>query len=88
MAANIENSRLPLGTLFVPLPKKPVMEKRILGIIFSLLGATGLILAAVNFVNGGEGTRNIKSIIIYAILGAIFFFAGVGLVKSTKDKPS
>jgi predicted Na+-dependent transporter len=64
------------------------MEKRILGIIFSLLGATGLILAAVNFVNGGEGTRNIKSIIIYAILGAIFFFAGVGLVRSTKDKPS
>jgi predicted Na+-dependent transporter len=64
------------------------MEKRILGIIFSLLGATGLILAAVNFLNGGEGTRNVKSIIIYAILGAIFFFAGVGLVRSTKDKPS
>jgi hypothetical protein len=64
------------------------MEKRILGIIFSLLGATGLILAAVNFINGGEGTRNVKSIIIYAILGAIFFFAGVGLVRSTKDKPS
>jgi predicted Na+-dependent transporter len=64
------------------------MEKRILGIIFSLLGATGLILAAVNFVNGGEGTRNVKSIIIYAILGAIFFFAGVGLVRSTKDRPS
>lgn len=64
------------------------MEKRILGIIFSLLGATGLILAAVNFVNGGEGTRNIKMIVIYAILGAIFFFAGIGLVRSTKDKPS
>ena len=64
------------------------MEKRILGIIFSLLGATGLILAAVNFVNGGEGTRNIKLIVIYAVLGAIFFFAGIGLVRSTKDKPS
>jgi hypothetical protein len=64
------------------------MEKRILGIIFSLLGATGLILAAVNFLNGGEGTRSIKTIIIYAILGAIFFFAGIGLVRSTKDKPS
>ena len=64
------------------------MEKRILGIIFSLLGATGLILAAVNFVNGGEGTRNIKMIVIYAVLGAIFFFAGIGLVRSTKDKPS
>lgn len=64
------------------------MEKRILGIIFSLLGATGLILAAVNFLNGGEGTRDIKLIVIYAVLGAIFFFAGMGLVRSTKDKPS
>jgi uncharacterized membrane protein len=64
------------------------MEKRILGIIFALLGATGLILAAVNFVNGAEGNRNVRSIIIYAILGAIFFFSGVGLIKSTKDKPS
>lgn len=76
------------GTLFVTLTEKPVMEKRILGIIFSLLGATGLILAAVNFVNGGEGTRNVKTIAIYAILGAVFFFSGVGLIKSTKDKAS
>mgnify|MGYP003578612345 CR=1 FL=1 len=64
------------------------MEKRILGIIFSLLGATGLILAAINFVNGGEGTRNVKTIIIYAILGAVFFFSGIGLIRSTKDKAS
>jgi len=64
------------------------MEKRILGIVFSLLGAVGLILAAINFVNGGEGTRNIKTIIIYALLGAIFFFAGIGLIRNTKDKPS
>ena len=64
------------------------MEKRLLGIIFTLLGAAGLILAAVNFINGGEGTRNVKSIIIYAILGAIFFFTGMGLIRSTKDKPS
>lgn len=59
-----------------------------MGIILSLLGVTGLILAGVNFMNGGEGTRNIKSIIIYAILGAIFFFAGIGLIRNTKDKPS
>ncbi|NII27031.1 hypothetical protein HB364_18215 [Pseudoflavitalea sp. X16] len=64
------------------------MEKRILGIIFSLLGTAGLILAAVYFVEGGSGTRNIKNIVIYAILGAIFFFAGVGLIRNTKDKPS
>ncbi len=64
------------------------MEKRILGIIFSLLGAAGLILAAIYFINGSGGTRNVKSIVIYAILGAVFFFAGVGLIKSTKDRPS
>ncbi|MBO9633000.1 MAG: hypothetical protein J7578_07750 [Chitinophagaceae bacterium] len=64
------------------------MEKRILGIVFSILGTIGLIFAAMNFVNGGEGTRNVKLIIIYAILGAIFFFAGMGLIRNTKDKPS
>ncbi|HEU4554650.1 MAG TPA: hypothetical protein VFS25_17520 [Chitinophaga sp.] len=64
------------------------MEKRILGIVFSLLGAIGLILAAIQFVNGSQGTRNVKTIIIYALLGAIFFFSGIGLIKRTKDKPS
>ena len=59
-----------------------------MGIIFSLLGAAGLIMAAIYFINGGESTRNVKSIIIYAILGAIFFFAGMGLIRNTKDRPS
>lgn len=62
------------------------MEKRILGIILSLLGITGLILAAVNFLNGSTNNRDIKEIIIYGILGAIFFFAGVSLVRATRDK--
>lgn len=64
------------------------MEKRILGIVFSLMGAVGLIMAAVSFVNGSSGTRDVKMIIIYAILGAVFFFAGMGLIRNTKDKPS
>ena len=62
------------------------MEKRILGIILSILGIAGLIYAAVAFMNGGTGTRNIKSIIIFGILGGIFFFAGIGLVRNTNDK--
>ena len=62
------------------------MEKRVLGIILSFLGVAGLILAAVNFMNGGAGTRNVKEIIIYGILGAIFFFAGIGLIRNTSDK--
>jgi hypothetical protein len=64
------------------------MEKRILGILFSLLGTMGLILAAISFVNGGGSSRNVKSVVIYAILGAIFFFAGIGLIKNTRDRPS
>lgn len=64
------------------------MEKRILGIILSLLGVVGLILAAVYFMNGSGGVRNVKAITIYAILGAVFFFSGISLIKNTKDKPS
>ncbi|MBO9200101.1 MULTISPECIES: hypothetical protein [Niastella] len=62
------------------------MEKRALGIILALIGVVGLILAGVNFMNGGAGTHNIKQIIMYGILGAIFFFAGVGLIRNTRDK--
>lgn len=62
------------------------MEKRILGIVLSLLGIAGLIYAGVCFMNGGENTKNIKTIIFAGVLGAIFFFAGVGLVRNTRDK--
>ncbi len=62
------------------------MEKRILGIILSLLGIIGLIYAGISFMNGGSDTRNVKSIVIFGLLGAIFFVAGIGLIKSTKDK--
>jgi hypothetical protein len=64
------------------------MEKRMLGMILTLLGVIGLMYAGVSFLNGGEGTRNIKLIIFAGILGAIFFFAGIGLVRNTNDKAS
>jgi uncharacterized membrane protein len=63
-----------------------IMEKRILGIILSLLGVAGLIYAGVCFMNGGDAIRNIKAIIFSGVLGAIFFFAGIGLIRNTKDK--
>jgi len=62
------------------------MEKRILGIILSLLGIAGLIYCGFSFLNGGEGVRNIKLLIFSGVLGAIFFFAGIGLIRNTKDK--
>lgn len=64
------------------------MEKRILGIILSIVGIAGLIMAAIGFMNGGDSSRHIKSIVVYGLLGAIFFFAGIGLVRNTKDKPT
>ncbi len=62
------------------------MEKRVLGIILSLLGVVGLIYAGISFLNGSADTRNIKVIIFSGILGVVFFFAGISLVKNTKDK--
>lgn len=62
------------------------MEKRILGIILSLLGVAGLIYAGISFMNGGEEVRNIKAIIFSVILGGIFFFSGIRLITNTNDK--
>lgn len=57
------------------------MEKRIFGVLLTLLGIGGLIYTAVEFSQGG----NIKSMIIFGVLGALFFFSGVGLIRTTKD---
>ena len=62
------------------------MEKRVLGIILSLLGVIGLIYAGINFLTGGTDQKNIKAIIFSGVLGAIFFYAGISLVRNTKDK--
>lgn len=60
--------------------------KRIFGSILTILGIIGLIYAAVVFANTGGGTRDIKSLTIYGVLGIVFFIAGIGLVKATKDE--
>ena len=64
------------------------MEKRILGIILSILGIIGLIYAGVSFMNGGGTNKNIKVIIFAGVLGAVFFSAGISLIKNTKDRPT
>ena len=60
--------------------------KRIFGSILTLLGIAGLIYAAVVFANNGGGTRDVKALIIYGILGIVFFTSGIGLVRTTKDE--
>ena len=62
------------------------MEKRVLGILLTILGIGGLITAAIYFMNGREGSHSVKTIITCTILGAIFFAAGIGLIRNTSDK--
>ena len=59
--------------------------KRIFGIILTILGIAGLIYCATLFMNAQGTERQVKSLIVYGILGAIFFFTGIGLIRGTKD---
>jgi len=56
--------------------------KKIFGTVLTLLGIGGLIYTAILFANGSGTT---KMLMVYGILGAIFFFAGVGLIRNTKS---
>lgn len=59
--------------------------KRIFGAILTILGIAGLIYAAVVFTNTSGNMRDIKALLVYGVLGLIFFVSGIGLVKTTKD---
>lgn len=60
--------------------------KRIFGALLTLLGIGGLIYCSVLFVNGNNGNRDIKALIIFGVLGLIFFISGISLVRNTKDE--
>lgn len=60
--------------------------KRLFGTILTILGIFGLIYAAILFVNTGGQVRDVKGIIIYGLLGLIFFVSGISLVRGTKDE--
>jgi uncharacterized membrane protein len=61
------------------------MEKRAIGVILTLLGVLALIIGAWNFISHTGNVYNVKIITTCCILGAIFFFSGIGLIRSTKD---
>ena len=60
--------------------------KRIFGGILTVLGIGGIIYAAVLFVTNKSGEDNVKALIIYGVIGLIFFIAGIGLIRTTKDE--
>ena len=59
--------------------------KRLFGMLLTVLGIVGLIYAAYLFMYTSGGGRNMKALAMYGVLGAVFFIAGIGLVKTIKD---
>lgn len=60
--------------------------KRIFGALLTLAGIIALIYAAVIFADTSGGERDIRALIIYGVLGIIFFVTGISLVRTTKDE--
>lgn len=60
--------------------------KRTFGTLLTILGIIGLIYTAIVFANTSGSERDIKSLIIYGILGVVFFISGINLIKTTKDE--
>ena len=60
--------------------------KRIFGTLLTALGIGGLVYAAVIFVNSSTGENEIKTLVIYGLLGLLFFVAGISLIRTTKDE--
>jgi hypothetical protein len=51
-----------------------------------LLGIAGMIYTAIIAVNTSGGVRDVRALIIYGVLGLIFFASGISLVRTTKDE--
>ena len=56
-----------------------------IGIILTVLGIAGLIYFATLFMNAKGTEGQVKTLLVYGGLGAIFFFTGIGLIRTTKD---
>ncbi len=55
--------------------------KQIFAVILSILGIGALIYTAIQALNGG----NFKELIVYGILGFVFFSSGVTLMRTLRD---
>jgi uncharacterized membrane protein len=59
--------------------------KRIIGAVLTALGVAGLIYAAVLFINLSGNIHNIKEVVIFVVLGLIFFVSGISLIQTIRD---
>lgn len=57
--------------------------KRTFGLVLTVLGIAGLIFTGYSVLGGGA---NITQLLVFGILGFIFFVYGISLVRTTKDE--
>jgi uncharacterized membrane protein len=57
--------------------------KRIFGAILTVLGIAGLIYAGVSII---QHNSQFTSITVFGIIGLLFFFSGISLVRTTRDE--
>lgn len=57
--------------------------KRIFGTVLTILGIAGLIYVGNGLINKGGANM---TLIVVGIIGLLFFFSGISLVKNTKDE--
>jgi uncharacterized membrane protein len=56
--------------------------KRTFGAVLTVLGIIGLIYAGVGVINHSSGAT---TLIVIGVIAVMFFFTGIGLVKTTND---
>lgn len=59
--------------------------KRTFGIILTVLGIAALIYFSTLFIGSSGTGRQLKILIVDGVLGCIFFFTGISLIRSTRD---
>lgn len=59
--------------------------KRIFGSILTVLGISGLVYCAVVFSYTTGDAKDIKSLIIFGVIGLLFFSSGISLIRTTHD---
>lgn len=57
--------------------------KRTFGTILTVLGIIGLIYTGWGFIKHDADTR---ALIVAGLIGVVFFFSGISLVRNTKDE--
>lgn len=60
--------------------------KRIFGSVLTVLGIGSLLYCAFSFVGSSANNQDVRSLIIFGIIGLIFFISGIGLIRATKDQ--